>query len=117
MGLGLIFGTIAAPLLITELAYPTQVSCYTSNHEDITYAEFSVTNLHGCIISCGMWEALSVRDFLVFSVLFLRCLAAWTCLMAYDAAPNPTWSWQAPILGQALGPLLQVFFIWYVLSL
>jgi hypothetical protein len=25
-GAGLIFGTIAAPLLITELAYPTQVS-------------------------------------------------------------------------------------------
>lgn len=37
--------------------------------------------------------------------------------MAYDAAPNPTWSWQVPILGQALGPLLQVFFIWYVLFL
>jgi hypothetical protein len=29
-GIGLIFGTIAAPLLITELAYPTQVSYYDS---------------------------------------------------------------------------------------
>jgi MFS family permease len=28
VGLGLIFGTVAAPLLITELAYPTQVSHY-----------------------------------------------------------------------------------------
>ena len=28
VGVGLIFGTIAAPLLITELAYPTQVSYF-----------------------------------------------------------------------------------------
>jgi MFS family permease len=30
VGFGLIFGTISAPLLITELAYPTQVSYYRS---------------------------------------------------------------------------------------
>ena len=54
-GIGLIFGTIAAPLLITELAYPTQVSYYwLYGCEDITYAEFSVTKLHRCIIPCGM---------------------------------------------------------------
>ncbi len=56
VGTGLIFGTIASPLLITELAYPTQVSYYGSMAAKIqlTRVEFSVTKLHRCIIQCGM---------------------------------------------------------------
>jgi len=43
-------------LLITELAYPTQVSYYGSMAAKIqlTRVEFSVTKLHRCIIQCGM---------------------------------------------------------------
>ncbi|KAF8501644.1 general substrate transporter [Russula emetica] len=82
VGVGLIFGTIAAPLLITELAYPTQRDKFTSLYNT-------------------MWYVGSI-------------VAAWTCLVAYDSASNPTWSWRAPILGQALGPLLQIFLIWFV---
>jgi MFS family permease len=81
-GAGLIFGTIAAPLLITELAYPTQRD--------------KVTWLYNT-----MWYVGSI-------------VAAWTFLVAYDTAPNPTWSWQVPVLGQAMGPLLQIFLIWFV---
>jgi hypothetical protein len=56
VGTGLIFSTIASPLLITELAYPTQVSYYDSMAAKIqlTPVEFSVTKLHRCIIQCGM---------------------------------------------------------------
>ena len=56
VGAGLIFGTIAAPLLITELAYPTQVSYYSSMvaKMQLTRLESSVTSLLGCIIQCGM---------------------------------------------------------------
>ncbi|KAH9994829.1 hypothetical protein BJV77DRAFT_1066561 [Russula vinacea] len=82
VGAGLIFGTIAAPLLITELAYPTQRD--------------KVTWLYNT-----MWYVGSI-------------LAAWTVLVAYDTALNPTWSWQAPVIGQAVGPLLQIVLIWFV---
>ena len=56
VGAGLIFGTIAAPLLITELAYPTQVSYYSLMvaKMQLMRSEFSVTSLLGCIIQCGM---------------------------------------------------------------
>jgi hypothetical protein len=53
-----------------------------------------------------------VRDFVVASDSSSCCLAAWTCLVAYDSASDPVWSWEVPILGQALGPLLQLFLIW-----
>ncbi|KAN0120675.1 general substrate transporter [Russula decolorans] len=81
-GVGLIFGTIAAPLLITELAYPTQRDKFTSLYNT-------------------MWYVGSI-------------VAAWTCLVAYDSSTNPIWSWRAPILGQALGPLLQILLMWFV---
>lgn len=41
----------------------------------------------------------------------LRRLAAWGCYLAYNTASNSVWSWRAPILIQALGPLLQLVFI------
>ena len=53
-----------------------------------------------------------MRDFVVASDLYLHRLAAWTSLVAYDAASDSTWSWKAPVLGQALGPLLQILLIW-----
>ncbi|KAI0250199.1 general substrate transporter [Lactifluus subvellereus] len=84
VGAGLIFGTNAAPLLITELAYPTQRGKATSLYNTGWYG--------GSIV------------------------AAWTCLVAYNRAPSPNspWSWRVPVLGQALGPLLQIFLIWFV---
>jgi len=82
VGAGLIFGTIAAPLLITELAYPTQRHKFTWLYNT-------------------MWYVGSI-------------VAAWTSLVAYDAASDSTWSWKAPVLGQALGPLLQILLIWFV---
>lgn len=56
VGAGLIFGTIAAPLLITELAYPTQVSYYEFMvaKMQLTWVESSAISLLGCIIQCGM---------------------------------------------------------------
>ena len=118
VGAGLIFGTIAAPLLITELAYPTQVSYYEFMvaKMQLTWVESSAIRLLGCIIQCGMWGASSVRDCVVASDSdsSLHRLAAWTFLVAYDTASDSTWSWQAPVLGQALGPLLQIFLIWWV---
>ncbi|KAI0300927.1 hypothetical protein BC826DRAFT_991422 [Russula brevipes] len=82
VGTGLIFGINAAPLLITELAYPTQRG--------------KVTSLYNT-----MWYGGSI-------------VAAWACLIASNMASNPIWSWRAPILIQALGPLLQIFLIRFV---
>jgi len=76
------FGITAAPLLITELAYPTQRG--------------KVTSLYN-----AMWYGGSI-------------VAAWGCLLAYHTAPNSIWSWRAPVLVQALGPLLQLCFIWFI---
>ena len=53
-----------------------------------------------------------MRDLFVTSDSSLRRLAAWSVLVAYDTALNPTWSWQAPVIGQAVGPLLQIVLIW-----
>jgi len=82
VGAGLIFGTNAAPLLITELAYPTQRG--------------KITSLYN-----SLWYGGSIA-------------AAWSCLIAYNAFSDSNWSWRAPILVQALGPLLQIFLIWLV---
>ena len=53
-----------------------------------------------------------MRDFVLASDLSLHHVAAWTFLVAYDTASDSTWSWKAPVLGQALGPLLQILLIW-----
>ncbi|EJF64973.1 general substrate transporter [Dichomitus squalens] len=82
IGFGLTFVLGAAPLLITELAYPTQRGKLTSMYNASWYI--------GSIIS------------------------AWTCFGAYQGAGHSVWSWRIPTLVQALGPLLQVSFIWAV---
>jgi hypothetical protein len=56
------FGINAAPLLITELAYPTQASHNDPCYEDATYAgELSGEKSLRCITRCGMGGALQVR--------------------------------------------------------
>ncbi|KAI0001426.1 general substrate transporter, partial [Russula compacta] len=82
VGAGLIFGMNAAPLLITELAYPTQRG--------------KITALYNT-----MWYGGSI-------------VAAWSCLVAYITASNSIWSWRAPVLIQASGPLLQLLLIWFL---
>jgi hypothetical protein len=62
VGAGLIFGTNAAPLLITELAYPTQVSYHDFVIAHLIQVESSVAKLLRCIIHCGTGEVLRVCD-------------------------------------------------------
>lgn len=87
IGVGLAFGLNAAPLLVTELAYPTQRCKMTSLYNTSWYG--------GSII------------------------AAWVCFVG-TVSDNDTlskkssWSWRVPVLIQGLGPLLQVFLIWFV---
>ncbi|KAI9455989.1 general substrate transporter [Russula earlei] len=81
VGAGLIFSTSAAPLLITELAYPTQRG--------------KITSLYN-----SLWYGGSIA-------------AAWSCLIGYNAS-HSSWSWRAPVLVQAFGPLLQLLFIRFV---
>ncbi|PIL35603.1 MFS general substrate transporter [Ganoderma sinense ZZ0214-1] len=82
IGFGLTFVLGAAPLLITELAYPTQRGKLTAMYNASWY--------FGSIVS------------------------AWTCFGAYEGAGRSTWSWRVPTLVQAIGPVLQVLFIWAV---
>ncbi|TFK94102.1 general substrate transporter [Polyporus arcularius HHB13444] len=82
IGFGLTFALNAAPLLITELAYPTLRGKMTSMYNASWYL--------GSIVS------------------------AWTCFGAYQGAGHSPWSWRVPTLVQALGPFLQIFFIWFV---
>ncbi|ETW83040.1 MFS sugar transporter [Heterobasidion irregulare TC 32-1] len=84
IGSGLTFGTNAAPLLITELAYPTQAR------------RGKLTSIYN-----ASWYMGSI-------------IAAWTCFGAFNGAPNSLWSWRIPTLIQALGPLLQVCLIWLI---
>ena len=59
VGFGLTFGLNAAPLLITELAYPTQVSCYgaISRRQLIHGCAYSEANSRPCITHHGIWAA------------------------------------------------------------
>ncbi|KAI0303757.1 hypothetical protein B0F90DRAFT_1708808 [Multifurca ochricompacta] len=82
VGAGLVFGLNAAPLLIIELAYPTQRGRITSLYNTSWYG--------GSIV------------------------AAWTCFVASNWASTSVWSWRALTILQAIGPLLQIFLIWFV---
>ncbi|KAF8273225.1 general substrate transporter [Lactarius quietus] len=88
IGVGLVFCLNAAPLLITELAYPTQRG--------------KVTSLYNT-----SWFGGSI-------------VAAWMCFFGTLSGGDTTlslkssWSWRVPVLIQGLGPLLQVFLIWFV---
>ncbi|KAJ7126979.1 general substrate transporter [Mycena epipterygia] len=90
IGFGLTFCLNAAPLLLIELAYPTQRGKITSLYNSNWYL--------GSIIS------------------------AWMCFgSSYspdsdsDSDSNlDSWSWRAPTLVQAVIPILQVCFIWFV---
>jgi len=62
VGAGLIFGTNAAPLLITELAYPTQVSYHDLIVAQLMQVESSVVKLLRCIIRYGTGAVLLVCD-------------------------------------------------------
>ncbi|KAK7033140.1 hypothetical protein R3P38DRAFT_3313203 [Favolaschia claudopus] len=83
IGFGLTFCLNAAPLLLIELAYPTQRGKITSLYNSNWYL--------GSIIS------------------------AWICFgSSYTTASGDNWSWRAPTLIQALIPVLQVAFVWFV---
>jgi len=87
IGLGLVFCVNTAPLLITELAYPTQRGKVTSLYNTAWYG--------GSIV------------------------AAWVCFAGAQSDDSTlslksSWSWRVPVLIQGLGPLLQVFLIWFV---
>ncbi|EIW57527.1 MFS general substrate transporter [Trametes versicolor FP-101664 SS1] len=90
IGFGLTFALNAAPLLITELAYPTQRGKLTAMYNASWYL--------GSILS----DAAANFE------------AAWTCFGAWNGAGTSPWSWRVPTLIQALGPLIQVCLIWIV---
>ncbi|KAI9461627.1 general substrate transporter [Lactarius psammicola] len=91
IGFGLVFSLNAAPLLITELAYPTQRGKMISLYNSSWYG--------GSIVAA--WA----------------CLAG---TLSDDVSDDGTvstkssWSWRVPVLIQGVGPLLQVFLIWIV---
>ncbi|OBZ72089.1 Lactose permease [Grifola frondosa] len=84
IGFGITFALNAAPLLITELAYPTQRGKLTSMYN----------------ASC-----LHVND---------KLSAAWTCFGAYKGSATSQWSWRVPTLIQALAPVVQIVLIWFI---
>ncbi|KAH7915610.1 hypothetical protein BJ138DRAFT_1132510 [Hygrophoropsis aurantiaca] len=82
VGFGLAFSVNAAPLLISELSYPTHRGKMSSLFNTLWYS--------GSIVS------------------------AWICLGAYDRTGESDWSWRIPSLVQALVPLLQMLFVWFM---
>lgn len=88
----------AAPLLVTEIAYPTHRSPLTSTYNSLWYS--------GAI----MWVS-----FVFFFVLrFLTCInsAAWTTF-ATELKLTNTWSWRIPSALQGLPAVIQVFLIYF----
>ncbi|OBZ65030.1 Lactose permease [Grifola frondosa] len=72
------------PLLITELAYPTQRGKLTSMYNA------SCLHMNG------------------------KVSAAWTCFGAYKGAATSQWSWRVPTLIQALALVVQIVLIWFI---
>ncbi|KAH8994945.1 general substrate transporter [Lactarius akahatsu] len=87
IGVGLVFSLNAAPLLITELAYPTQRGKMTSLYNASWYG--------GSIVAAWVCLAGTVSGDNVLSM-------------------KSSWSWRVPVLIQGVGPLLQIFLIWIV---
>lgn len=87
IGVGLVFCLNAAPLLITELAYPTQRGKVASLYNTSWYG--------GSIVAAWVCFASTLADDRGLSL-------------------QSSWSWRVPVFIQGLGPLLQVFLIWFV---
>ncbi|KAH9002976.1 general substrate transporter [Lactarius hatsudake] len=87
IGVGLVFSLNAAPLLITELAYPTQRGKMTSLYNASWYG--------GSIVAAWVCFSGTVSDDKILSM-------------------KSSWSWRVPVLIQGVGPLLQVVLIWIV---
>ncbi len=87
VGAGLIFGINAAPLLITELAYPTQASFYSHDCEDATHAgriqRGKVTSLYNAMwyggSIAGAFVCINVRFTLTSSSRLGLCLGLQYC--------------------------------------
>ncbi|KAF8575963.1 general substrate transporter [Ramaria rubella] len=93
IGFGLCFATNAAPLLITELAYPTQAR--TSN--------FIFSNWRAPLTALynSSWYTGSI-------------VAAWATFAAFKGNGGSSWSWRIPSIVQGIGSILQCFLIWFV---
>ncbi|KAG1798105.1 general substrate transporter [Suillus plorans] len=84
IGLGMAFSINAAPLLISELSYPTHVRKIISEIRRHTFD----------LLTC-----LS---------------AAWICLGSYDGSGTSAWSWRVPSFVQAAIPIIQMSLIWFI---
>ena len=98
IGFGLTFAANAAPMLVTELAYPKYRAQLTALYNSLWYS--------GNIVYVP-------RRLLHFSV-FMPCQfrsASWASFGT--ARINSDWSWRIPSLLQGIPSILQVFLIWF----
>lgn len=116
VGFGLSFSQNAAPLLLIELSYPTQVGfrklC------DICRPIFLKQRGKFTAIFNSCWYLGSIISAWVFVVSFRNCAVANRCLKvcygAYVQAGNSMWSWRLPTILQAFLPAIQIVSLWFI---
>nr|GAT60736.1 hexose transporterarabidopsis thliana mutm homolog-1 [Mycena chlorophos] len=98
IGFGLTFCLNAAPLLLIELAYPTQVS-----------VSLVCDRARPTCPQRGKITALYNTNWYLGSILSaLICFGA-----SYTTITGNNWTWRAPVLVQAGIPLLQIMLVWF----
>ncbi|KAF5328747.1 hypothetical protein D9619_011586 [Psilocybe cf. subviscida] len=95
IGFGLTFAACAAPLLVTEIAFPTQRAQATSMYNTL-------------------WQYHTHSNERLFIIAFLLNInsAAWTTFGTFRIPNN--WAWRIPSALQGLPSVIQVFMIWFV---